>query len=75
MQEILDVALAQTPEQARAQFGLLLAGREHGQAATTTSARVAVPDDVESLTAWITSTNTAGGIELDNLVQAPSATC
>lgn len=59
MQEILDVALAQAPAQARAQFGLLLAEREHGQAAATASARVAVPDDVESLTAWITSTNTS----------------
>jgi hypothetical protein len=59
MQEILDVALAQAPEQARAQFRLLLAEREHGHAAITTSVRVAMPDDVESLTAWITSTNTS----------------
>jgi tetratricopeptide (TPR) repeat protein len=69
MQEILDVALAQAPEEARAQFGLLLAEREHGQAAATASARVAVPDDVESLTAWITSTNTSDEA-IDHIEQA-----
>jgi DNA-binding transcriptional regulator YiaG len=56
-QQLLDVALARAPEQARAQFALLLAEREHGQAPTLTGARIAVSDDVASLTAWITSTN------------------
>ena len=59
MQQMLDVALARAPEQARAQFGLLLAEREHGQAPPLTGARILVPDDVESLTAWITSSNTS----------------
>ena len=59
MQEMLDVALARAPEQARAQFALLLAEREHGQAPSLGSPRVSVSDDVASLTAWITSSNTS----------------
>jgi hypothetical protein len=59
MQEMLDVALARAPEQVRAQFGLLLAEREHGQALQLARARISVSDDVASLTAWITSTNTS----------------
>ena len=59
MQEMLDVALARAPEQARAQFALLLAEREHGQAPSLASPRVSVSDDVASLTAWITSSNTS----------------
>ena len=59
MQEMLDVALARAPEQARAQFRLLLAEHEHGQAPPLASARIAASDDVASLTAWITSSNTS----------------
>jgi hypothetical protein len=59
MQEMLDVALARAPEQVRAQFGLLLAEREQGQAPSLASSRLSVPDDVASLTAWITSSNTS----------------
>ena len=59
MQEMLDVALARAPEQARAQFRLLLAEREHGQAPPLASARISASDDVGSLTAWITSSNTS----------------
>jgi hypothetical protein len=59
MQEMLDVALARAPEQVRAQFGLLLAEREHGQVPPLTGSRIPVPDDVASLTAWITSSNTS----------------
>jgi hypothetical protein len=59
MQEVLDVALARAPEQARAQFGLLLAEREHGQAPPLASPRIAGRDDVVSLTAWITASNTS----------------
>ena len=59
MQEMLDVALAQAPQQARAQFRLLLAERERGQAPPLPSARISASDDVASLTAWITSSNTS----------------
>jgi hypothetical protein len=59
MQEMLDVALARAPEQARAQFRLLLAEREHGQVPPLAGTRISAPDDVASLTAWITSSNTS----------------
>ena len=59
MQEMLDVALARAPEQARAQFRLLLAEREHGQVTPLVGARISASDDVGSLTAWITSSNTS----------------
>jgi hypothetical protein len=59
MQEILDVALAPAPEQARAQFGLLLAARQQGQAPPPASSRLPVPDDVAGMTAWITASNTS----------------
>jgi hypothetical protein len=58
MQEILDLALARAPEQVRAQFGLLLAERE-GETLQLASSRSSVSDDVASLTAWITSSNTS----------------
>jgi hypothetical protein len=57
-QQILDVALARAPEQARAQFALLLAERER-QVPALPSPRLPVSDDVASLTAWITSSNTS----------------
>jgi hypothetical protein len=59
MQEMLDVALGRAPEQVRAQFGLLLAERERGQAPSLASSRLSGSDDVASLTAWITSSNTS----------------
>jgi hypothetical protein len=59
MQEMLDVALARAPEQVRAQFGLLLAEREQGQAPSLASSRLSVSDDVADMTAWITSSNTS----------------
>jgi hypothetical protein len=59
MQQMLDVALARAPEQARAQFGLLLAERGHGQVPSLASSRLPVSDGVASLTAWITSSNTS----------------
>lgn len=58
-QQTLDVALARASEQVRAQFELLLAEREQGQARPLTSSRIAVSDDVAGLTAWITSSNTS----------------
>jgi len=58
-QQILDVALARASEQARAQFGLLLAEHEQGHAPPPASPRIPVSDDVASMTAWITSTNTS----------------
>src|SRR5690348_13640714 len=58
-QQILDVALARASEQARAQFGLLLAEHDQGQPPSPASARSPLSDDVASLTAWITSTNTS----------------
>ena len=58
-QQMLDVALARAPEQARAQFGLLLAERDPGQPMPATSSQSRVSDDVASLTAWITSSNTS----------------
>ena len=58
-QQMLDVALARAPEQARAQFGLLLAAREAGQPLPATGSQIPVSDDVASLTAWITSSNTS----------------
>ena len=58
-QQILDVALARAPEQARAQFALLLAEREQRQVPALPSPRLPVSDDVASLTAWITSSNTS----------------
>lgn len=58
MQEMLDVALARAPEQARAQFWLLIAERENAQPPLA-SAPIATTDDVASLTAWITSSNTS----------------
>ena len=59
MQEILDVALTRAPEQARTQFRLLLAEREHGQARHPVSSPISAPNDIASLTAWITSSNTS----------------
>lgn len=58
-QQILDVALARAPEQARAHFRLLLAEREPGQPLPATGSQIPVSDDVASLTAWITSSNTS----------------
>jgi hypothetical protein len=57
-QEILDVALARAPQQVQAQFGLLMAEREHGQATPLTSSPISVSDDIASLMAWLTSSNT-----------------
>jgi hypothetical protein len=59
MQQMLDVALARAPEQARAQFGLLLTEREQGQVPSLSNSRLSVSDNVVSLTAWITSSNTS----------------
>jgi hypothetical protein len=59
MQEMLDVALARAPEQVRTLFGLLLAEREQGQVPSLASSRLSVSDDVASMTAWITSSNTS----------------
>jgi hypothetical protein len=59
MQEMLDVALARAPGQARALFGLLLAEREQRQAPPLASPPIPASDDVASLTAWITSSNTS----------------
>jgi hypothetical protein len=59
MQQMLDIALARAPEQARAQFGLLLAEREHGHPLPATGSRISAADEVASLTAWITSSNTS----------------
>src|SRR5437763_2502327 len=50
-QQILDVALARASEQARTQFGLLLAEHEQGQAPPPASPRIPLSDDVASLTA------------------------
>jgi hypothetical protein len=58
-QQILDVALARASEQARAQFGLLRAERKQCQTPPPASSRIPDADDVASLTAWITSTNTS----------------
>jgi hypothetical protein len=57
-QQILDVALTRASKQARAHFGLLLAEHEQGKAPPA-SPRIPVSDNVASLTAWITSTNTS----------------
>jgi hypothetical protein len=59
MQEMLDVALARASEQIRARFGLLLAAREQGQVPSLASSRLSTSDDVASMTAWITSSNTS----------------
>src|SRR5215472_15470876 len=59
MQEILDVALARASDQARAQFRLLLAEREHSQFPVRGSSRATGHDDVANLTAWLTSSNTS----------------
>jgi hypothetical protein len=53
MQEMLDVTLARAPEQARAQFRLLLAEREHGQAPPLASVRIPAPEDIASLRACL----------------------
>jgi hypothetical protein len=58
-QQMLDVALARAPEQARTRFGLLLAEREQGQAPSLARSRLSVSDDVASLTSWLTSSNTS----------------
>jgi hypothetical protein len=58
-QQILDVALTRAPEQVRAHFELLLAEREHGPGPSLASSAVSISDDVASLTAWITASNTS----------------
>jgi hypothetical protein len=58
-QQILDVALARVPEQVRGQFELLLAERERPLALPPASSRRPASDDIASLTAWITSSNTS----------------
>jgi hypothetical protein len=59
MQEILDAALARASEPVRTQFRLLLSGGENHRRGLVTGAQGWLPDDVASLTAWITSTNTS----------------
>ncbi len=59
MQEILDTALARAPAAARMQFSLLLAERQGNRAWQTSSTPPRLAEDVASLTAWITATNTS----------------
>ncbi len=59
MQEILDAALAQAPEAARAQFGLILAERGGEHPGHESGTLRSAPLDVASLTSWITATNTS----------------
>lgn len=54
-QGALDVALAQAPEQVRAQFWLLTAEGNSGQPSTLPAEQ----GDIGSLTAWVTATNTS----------------
>jgi hypothetical protein len=59
MQEILDTALARASERARAQFRLLLAERERGNASIAAAAGSPAPDDAASIKAWLTATGTS----------------
>lgn len=58
-QEILDVALVRAADSARVQFGLLVAERQHGHALHQPITITSADDDVASLTAWITGSNTS----------------
>ena len=59
MQQILDTALARASESARAQFRLLLAERERGNASIAAAAGSPAPDDAASITAWLSATGTS----------------
>lgn len=59
MQEILDTALARASERARAQFQLLLAERERGNASIAAAAGSPAPDDAASITGWLSATGTS----------------
>jgi hypothetical protein len=79
MQEILDVALAQAPEPARAQFQMLLLAGTRGEsqalAAVTlpaTDVPTAPTDDLADWTAWITATN-ASDEAIDHLARSATA--
>ena len=59
MQEILDAALAQAPEPARAQFFELAAAREQSRGQVAAVALPSAPDDLASLMDWLTQTDTS----------------
>ena len=70
MQQILDVALQQAPELARAQFRRLLA--EHDSIETRSAAIVTASGDPASLTEWLTTTSTSDE-EIDRIDRAVAA--
>ncbi len=59
MQEILDAALAQAPDQARAQFWRLLADGQRTREAVLAASGLPALDDAVSLTEWLTATGTS----------------
>src|ERR1017187_1440372 len=71
-QQILDTALAQAPELARAQFQQLLADRERNRALVTASALSSAPEDAASLLEWLTTSDTSDEAisSLDRLTSA-----
>src|ERR1022692_2787623 len=72
MQEILDAALAQAPELARAQFLQLLADRERNRGLVAAPALAAAPQDAASLLGWLTTSDTSDEAisSLDRLTSA-----
>ena len=70
MQQILDVALQQAPELARAQFRRLLA--EHDSAEPHGAAIASASGDPASLTEWLTATSTSDE-EIDRIDRAVAA--
>jgi hypothetical protein len=59
IQEILDTALAQASESVLAQFRLLLAERERGNASIAAAAGSTAPEDAASITQWLAATGTS----------------
>jgi hypothetical protein len=70
MQQILDIALEQAPELARAQFRRLRAERDLGQ--THTAVMAEANDDPAGLAAWLTATSTSDE-EIDRIDRAAAA--